>query len=110
VVHRHGHHDPVRGEGARRARLEHEPYLRLVIEWIGKGPRGCDAISVAPYGEQNGDPMRDLEIVFEVPPDVDPGAWGPAYYRNDYVGIEREAVWREGDGRRLVRSALRRSA
>jgi hypothetical protein len=51
-------------------RLEHEPYLRLGIEWISKRPRGCDTISVAHYGEQNGDPVRDPEIVFEVQPGV----------------------------------------
>jgi hypothetical protein len=86
--------------------LEHQRYLRLVIEWIGKGPRGCDAISVTHYGEQDDDPMRDPEMVFEVPPDPDPPAWAPVYYRNDYVASEREAAWQDGDGWLLVRPAL----
>ena len=36
-------------------RLENPPYMRLVIERIGEGPRGFPAISVAHYYEQNGD-------------------------------------------------------
>src|SRR5262245_3377699 len=42
-------------------RLESPPYMRLVIEYIGQGPRGLPAIAVAHYYEQNGDAMRDPE-------------------------------------------------
>jgi Domain of unknown function (DUF6908) len=35
-------------------RLESPPYMRLVIEHIGDGPRGLPAIAVAHYYEQNG--------------------------------------------------------
>ena len=49
-------------------RLENPPYMRLVIEHIGHGPRGRPAIAVAHYYEQNGDAMRDPEIVFEIKP------------------------------------------
>jgi Domain of unknown function (DUF6908) len=51
-------------------RLENPPYMRLVIEHIGDGPRGMLAIAVAHYHEQNGDAMRDPEMVFEVNPDT----------------------------------------
>jgi hypothetical protein len=43
--------------------------MRLVVEYIGQGPRGLPAIAVAHYYEQNGDAMRDPEMVFEVNPD-----------------------------------------
>jgi hypothetical protein len=44
-----------------------------------------DAISVCHYGEQNGDLMRDPEMVFTKNGDT----WIPTYFRNDYVGIEQ---------------------
>ena len=37
------------------ASIENPPYMRLVIEDIGTGPRGHQAISVAHYFTQNGD-------------------------------------------------------
>jgi hypothetical protein len=37
------------------ASLDNPPYMRLVIEDIGQGPRGHQAISVAHYFEQNGE-------------------------------------------------------
>jgi len=40
-------------------RLDNPPYMRLVVEYIGQGPRDPPAISVAPYYEQNGDAMRE---------------------------------------------------
>jgi len=53
--------------------------------------------SVAHYGEQNGDLMRDPEMCFELRGDgsvqLDP--W---YYRNDYVGIEQDSRYRDRDG------------
>jgi hypothetical protein len=36
-------------------RLEVPGFMRLVIEHIGTGPRGGELVSVAHYGEQNGD-------------------------------------------------------
>lgn len=47
-------------------RITNPPYMTLVIEGIGEGPRGLPAISVAHDGEQNGDPMRDPEMCFGV--------------------------------------------
>jgi len=35
-------------------RLENRPYMRLVIEDIGEGPRGLPAIALADYYEQDG--------------------------------------------------------
>ena len=50
------------------ASIENEPYMRLVIENIGLGPRGHQAISVAHYFEQNGDLCQDPEMAFELVP------------------------------------------
>jgi len=77
--------------------IDNQPFMPLVIEGIGTGPRGLPAISVAHYGLQNGDSMRDPEICFEV--EVKDGQvieLYPYYWRNDYLGIEQFAVEEEG--------------
>lgn len=80
-------------------------YMPLCIEWIGKGPRGYDLVSVCHYGEQNGDAMRDPDMTFEVWPSC-PGSldlnWAPVTYRNDYCGIEQEAVWVTEAGVKMI--------
>lgn len=70
-------------------KIDNPPYMELVIESLDEsGPTGLPAISVAHYGEQNGDAMRDPEMCFEI------GLAGGTllsafYYRNDYLGIEQ---------------------
>jgi hypothetical protein len=67
--------------------IDNPPYMALVIEATDEsGPCGLPAISVCHYGEQNGDAMRDPEMLFEL------GRWNSLnayYWRNDYVGIEQ---------------------
>jgi hypothetical protein len=51
---------------------------------------GLRAISVAHYGEQNGDLMRDPEMCFELSlPFGGKLTLDPFYWRNDYLGIEQ---------------------
>jgi hypothetical protein len=70
-------------------KIENPPYLPLVIEAVDEsGPLGLPALSVAHYGEQNGDAMRDPEMCFEI------GYAGgahliPYYWRNDYFALEQ---------------------
>jgi hypothetical protein len=66
-------------------------YMPVVVEWIGE-----NRLSVAHYGEQNGDAMRDPDMVFWRSP---LGNWYPVSYRNDYAGIDREAVLEWDDGK-----------
>jgi hypothetical protein len=87
---------------SRFIRLEVPGFLRLVIEHVGTGPRRGELVSVAHYGEQNGDPMRDPEIVFEVVA----GSWHPVSIQQDYVGTDWEAVFVGEDGKVYVRPAL----
>jgi hypothetical protein len=86
----------------RPIRLEVPGFMRLVIEHVGTGPRGGELVSVAHYGEQNGDLMRDPEIVFE----VSDGEWQPVSIQQDYVGSYREAVFVGEDCKVHVRPAL----
>jgi hypothetical protein len=87
---------------SRPIRLEVPGFMRLVIEHIGRGPRGGELVSVAHYGEQNGDLMRDPEIVFEVAA----GEWHPVSIQQDYLGSYREAVFIGEDGKVYIRPAL----
>ena len=69
--------------------IHNPPSMALVIEATDEsGPCGLPVVSVAHYGEQNGDAMRDPEMCFEL------GTAGgahlnPLYYRNDYIGVEQ---------------------
>ena len=70
-------------------KIENLPYMELVIEAIDEpGPTGLPAISVGPYGEQNGDLMRDPEMCFKLAVQNGPELV-PFYYRNDLAGIEQ---------------------
>ena len=79
-------------------KIENPPYMALVIEAVPEpGPLGLAAISVAHYGEQNGDLMRDPEMCFELskPPlcSLELSAY---YWRNDYAGIEQHSRYLDG--------------
>ena len=50
-----------------RLKIDNPPYMELVIEATDEsGPCGLPVVSVAHYGLQNGDPMRDPEMCFEL--------------------------------------------
>jgi len=70
-------------------KINNPPYMELVIEATDEsGPSGLPVVSVAHYGLQNGDPMRDPEMCFE----LGFAGWAhlkPFYWRNDYVAVEQ---------------------
>ena len=70
-------------------KIDNVPYMELVIEVMDEsGPMGLPALSVAHYGEQNGDLMHDPEMCFEL--GMAGGAHlNPFYWRNDYVAVEQ---------------------
>jgi len=55
-------------------------------------------LSVAHYGEQNGDLMRDPEMCFEwtKPIGLKPQL-SPFYFRNDYTGTEQYSRWKDDE-------------
>ena len=80
--------------------IENEPWMRLVIEVLPeRGPDGHVVVSVAHYGEQNGDAMRDPEMLFEVVEEGgrEPEFW-PFYFRNDYAAVEQWSRQRDDAG------------
>jgi hypothetical protein len=82
-------------------RVDSGGFMPLCIECIGVSPHGegMVLVSVAHYGEQNGDAMRDPDMVFDVNTSDDPaigwesGNWRPVSFRNDYVGLDQEAIF-----------------
>lgn len=79
-------------------KIENPPYMALVIEAMREpGPLGLAAISVAHYGEQNGDLMRDPEMCFELSkPPLCSLQLSAYYFRNDYMGVEQYSRHRDG--------------
>ena len=71
--------------------IENLPYIALVIEATPEpGPLGLPGLSIAHYGKQNGDPMRDPEMCFELGKPVGSNViLDPYYFRNDYIGTEQ---------------------
>ena len=70
--------------------IDNPPYMALVIEATPEpGPLGLPAISVAHYGELNGDLMRDPEMCFELSKPNASQRLDPYYWRNDYAGVEQ---------------------
>ncbi len=80
-------------------KIENPPYMALVIEAVPEaGPLNLPSISVAHYGEQNGDLMRDPEMCFELSKPPLCGLSLSAYYwRNDYMGVEQYSRYRDSE-------------
>jgi len=75
-------------QGTAHVKINNKNYMPLTIEAIGINYlSGLPEVSVCHYGKMNGDLMRDPEMIFEIHPD---GHWIPNYFRNDYVGIEKQ--------------------
>ena len=88
-------------------KIENPPYMALVIEATPEpGPQGLPAVSVAHYGEQNGDLMRDPEMCFELET-VKVPRLSAFYYRNDYTGMEQWSRFLR-DGQYAVHTLLHR--
>lgn len=87
-------------------RIDNPPFMPLVIESVGElGPNGHRALSIAHYGEQIGDAMRDPEICAEVVVENGSVKLWPYYFRNDYAGVERWSRVKGADGSMTCRPA-----
>ena len=79
--------------------IENPGWMPLNIEYIGTGPRGLPAIAVSHTYFQEGDVMRDPEIVFE----ISELGWGPIEYRQDNLGLYQELVWNDENGKTMIK-------
>ncbi len=86
--------------GARAVRITVRGYLPLSIEEIGTSGDGHRLVSLCQYGEQNGDLMRDCDLVFMVTDLCDGAAAEPVSFRNDYLGLSQEVYRYDEAGRR----------
>lgn len=76
-------------------RIINGSWMPLSIEAIGNHAKSnLPQISVCHYGKQNGDLMRDPEMIFEIHPD---GHWIPNCYRNDFANSEKNLVARRDE-------------
>ncbi len=73
--------------GMRAIRIAVYGYMSLSVEEIGSSEDGHRLVSLCHYGEQNGDLMRDPDIVFLFHNLPDGAAAEPVSFRNDYLGI-----------------------
>ena len=71
-------------------RLTVNGYMPLSVEDIGQSAEGNRLISLSHYGEQNGDLMRDPEMVFELFTHGERSAAEPLSFQNDYLGVLQE--------------------
>lgn len=75
-------------------RITVDGYMPLSIEHIGQSAENNRLIAISHTGIQNGDLMRDPEMVFEV--HVATSAAEPLSFQNDYIGLFQE-VYRLDD-------------
>ena len=89
--------------------IDNPPWMPLDIEDIEiSGPNGLPTVSVAHYGQQNGDAMRDPEMLFEIRRDGSEIVLVPYYWRNDYLGIERYSSFRDDEHKLFTLANLKR--
>ena len=71
-------------------------YLYARLPWTIGRIDNYNFFSLAHYGQQNGDAMRDPEMLFALHKETQ--QFIPYYYRNDYCGIEQNSVRWSEDG------------
>ena len=71
-----------------------EGCMPVIVELVGDIKGYGKVISIAHYGEQNGDLMADPEMTFTI---VD-GKYYPISFKNDYVGLYQEVFGYNEDG------------
>lgn len=81
-------------------RLTVNGYMPLSVEDIGKSADGNRLISICHYGEQNGDLMRDPDMVFEIHTYTTPHMAEPLSFRNDYMETMQEVYRYDDSGKK----------
>ena len=77
--------------------------MAVVVEKLETSSLG-DHYSVAHYYEQEGDLMRDPEMIF-IKSSAD-GAYYPSYYLQDNAGLEQESIFFDEGGRVMVKPKM----
>jgi hypothetical protein len=83
-------------DGHSAVRITVSGFMPLSVEEIGIDGEGHRLVSLCHYGEQNGDLMRDPDIVFMFQDTPSGSIAEPVSFRNDYLGLDQE-VYRYDD-------------
>ena len=86
--------------GATAIRITVPSYMPLSVEEIGIDGEGHRLVSLCHYGEQNGDLMRDPDIVFMFQDTPHGFIAEPVSFRNDYLGLDQEVSRYDDTGTR----------
>ena len=86
--------------GADAVRIIVPGHMPLSVEDIGPSGEGNRLVSLCHYGEQNGDLMRDPDIVFMFHDLPDGPAAEPVSFCNDYMAICQEVYKYDESGKR----------
>lgn len=86
--------------GATAVRITVPGFMPLSVEDIGRSGEGNRLVSLCHYGEQNGDLMRDPDIVFMFHDLPDGRAAEPVSFRNDYMATCQEVYMYDEAGKR----------
>ena len=86
--------------GVHAVRIAVSGYMPLSVEEIGSSGDGYRLVSLCHYGEQNGDLMRDPDIVFLCHNLPDGAVAEPVSFRNDYLGLSQDVYRYDEAGRR----------
>ncbi len=93
------HLDQLLG-GVQAVRITVSGFMPLSVEEIGFSEDGQRLVSLCQYGEQNGDLMRDPDLVFLFHNIPDGAAAEPVSFRNDYLGLSQDVYRYDKAGRR----------
>lgn len=85
--------------GEQAVRINVPGYMPLAIEAIGRSADGGALVSLSHTSVQNGDLMRDPEIVFEIHDAHGVRAAEPLSFRNDFTGTHQEVYRYSEQGR-----------
>ena len=86
--------------GVTAVRITVSGFMPLSVEEIGIDGEGHRLVSLCHYGEQNGDLMRDPDIVFIFQHAPTGALAEPVSFRNDYLGLDQEVYRYDETGKR----------
>ena len=87
-------------DGHSAVRITVSGYMPLSVEEIGIDGEGHRLVSLCHYGEQNGDLMRDPDIVFMFQDTTSGSIAEPVSFKNDYLGLDQEMYRYDDTGTR----------
>ena len=96
-------------DGKQAVRISVGGYMPLSVEQIGHDADGHALIAMSHTSIQNGDLMRDPEMVFALHQHAEAVMAEPIEFRNDYMGVRQEVFEYDANGHRThIRPRLKK--